>query len=171
LAEFCAFADGYCPDRHFDPDHPRREASPTAPTVADAEARALARLPERYDTLATSLARAVDPAKTIIVEYFDPLRGADGKTCTDALPRLHLDESQWAQRYVLAPLNAAAHAAAARHAPTARHPGAAARPHDGTTRPQSTSPNQSPTRPPDTRPGNAHKFVPGEMTSDGARSS
>lgn len=114
FAQFCVFVRD-CPNRRFDPAHPRREAPPGTPTAAEVERQALARLPAAYDELAARLDGHVEPARTIIVEYFDPLRDTAGDTCEAALPGLSLEESQWAESNLLAPLNAAVHAAAARH--------------------------------------------------------
>ena len=79
------------------------------------ERAALARLPAAYDALAERLKGHVDPSKVIVVEYFDPLRDRRGETCEHALPHVDVDEASWAQRNVLAPLNAQLRAAAARH--------------------------------------------------------
>jgi hypothetical protein len=114
LARFCMFVDN-CPSRHFDPDHPYREAASSFPTAAEAERQALDRLGSGYDRLAARLDGKVDPAKTIIVEYFDPLRDREGHTCPHALPGMSATEAAWAQSNVLAPLDVAVDAAAARH--------------------------------------------------------
>jgi lysophospholipase L1-like esterase len=114
LARFCMVVRD-CPSRRFDPDSPLREADASSPTAAAVEQAALERLEAGYDRLAARLARTVEPARTIVVQYFDPLRDANGDICARALPGLDLTEAQWAQRNVLAPLNAALAAAAARH--------------------------------------------------------
>jgi lysophospholipase L1-like esterase len=115
LALFC-IAVSNCPARRFDPAHPLHEAGPSFPPVAEVERQALERLAHGYDRLAARLARTVDPAKTIVVEYFDPLRDANGDVCAHAFfGRLDQAEAQWAERNVLAPLNATIAAAAARH--------------------------------------------------------
>jgi hypothetical protein len=114
LARFCMFVSA-CPARHFDPAHPYGEAAASFPTAAEVERQAIADLAASYDKLAARLDGKVDPSKVIFVEYFDPLRDATGNTCTAALPRMDAVEAQWAQRNVLAPLNAQLKAAAARH--------------------------------------------------------
>lgn len=114
FARFCVFVAN-CPDRRFDPTRPGREAPPGVPTAAEVERKALARLPGEYDALARALEGRVDPAKTIIVEYFDPLRDETGATCAAALPHVDRREAAWAEQNILVPLNAAIHAAAARH--------------------------------------------------------
>ena len=113
LVRFCIVAD--CPDAHFDPEHPKREAAESFPKVAEVESAALERLGARYDALAERLKGRIDPAKVIIVEYFDPLRDRQGDPCDPALPGVDAAESSWAQRHVLAPLNTEVRAAAARH--------------------------------------------------------
>jgi len=114
LVRFCIAVED-CPSRRFDPDHPAREADESRPTLAEVERQALTRLRSNYDALAERLAGALDPDRVIIVEYFDALRDALGGTCVRALPRIDRDEAAWAQRNVLAPLNAVVHAAAERH--------------------------------------------------------
>ena len=115
LALFCV-AVRNCPARRFDPAHPTREARASFPTAAEVERQALERLANSYDRLAARLARTIAPAKTIVVEYFDPLRDANGDVCSRAFfGRLDQAEGQWAERNVLAPLNATIEAAAARH--------------------------------------------------------
>jgi len=114
LARFCMLVRD-CPSRRFDPEHPLREAPASFPTAAEVERAALRRLQAGYDRLAVRLARTVAPARTIVVEYFDPLRDANGDVCLHALPGLDLTEAQWAERQVLAPLDAALATAAARH--------------------------------------------------------
>ena len=115
LAEFClAVAD--CPNRRFDPDHPLREApDPATPTAEAVHAAAQRELPARYDQLAGALTHAgIDPAKVIVVEYFDPTHDEHGDTCEALLPGITPVESQWAQDVVLGPLNAAVRDAAQR---------------------------------------------------------
>jgi lysophospholipase L1-like esterase len=114
LARFCMFVTA-CPTRHFDPAHPYGEAATSFPTAAEVERQAIADLATSYDKLAARLDGKVDPAKIIFVEYFDPLRDAAGNTCSAALPHMDAVEADWAQRNVLAPLNAQVNAAAARH--------------------------------------------------------
>lgn len=114
FARFCVFVSN-CPDRRFDPSRSGREAPPGTPSAAEVERRALARLPGEYDALARALEGRVDPAKTIIVEYFDPLRDETGATSAGALPHVDRREAAWAEQNILVPLNAAIHAAAARH--------------------------------------------------------
>jgi lysophospholipase L1-like esterase len=114
LARFCMFVDA-CQTGHFDPAHPYREAAASFPTAAAVERRAIDDLAASYDRLAARLDGKVDPKKIILVEYFDPLRDASGNTCVAALPHMDATEAGWAQRNVLAPLNAQIDAAAARH--------------------------------------------------------
>jgi len=114
LVRFCVKMDD-CWQHRFDPAHPLREAGASFPSVAETERAALERLQAGYDRLAARLARTVDPARTIVVQYFDPLHDADGSICAHALPRLDATEAQWAERNVLGPLNATLEAAAARH--------------------------------------------------------
>jgi lysophospholipase L1-like esterase len=115
LAEFClAVAD--CPNRRFDPEHPLREApDPATPTAEAVHAAAQRELPARYDRLAGALTHAgIDPAKVIVVEYFDPTHDEHGDTCDELLPGITPAESQWAQDVVLGPLNVAVRDAAQR---------------------------------------------------------
>ncbi|HEU4702693.1 MAG TPA: GDSL-type esterase/lipase family protein [Conexibacter sp.] len=114
LTRFCMVVRN-CPERRFDPAHPLREADASHPTAAAFARQALERLQAGYDRLAARLARTVDPSRTIVVQYFDPLRDADGAICARALPGLDRAEAQWAERSVLAPLNVALQAAAVRH--------------------------------------------------------
>jgi lysophospholipase L1-like esterase len=114
LVLFCMKVDD-CWSHHFDAAHPRNEAGSSFPTAADVERTALERLQAGYDRLAARLAGTVEPAKVIAVQYFDPLRDANGDICAHALPGLSAQEAQWAERDVLTPLNAALAAAAARH--------------------------------------------------------
>jgi hypothetical protein len=112
---FCIHVDD-CQDKRFNPDDPSDEAPAGVPTAAEVERTAFDDLRERYDELAGRLQQAkVDPAKVVIVEYFDPLHDDDGNVCRSALPNVTADEAQWALDNVLRPLNAEVHAAAIRN--------------------------------------------------------
>jgi len=115
LVRFCS-ATRNCADRRFDPRHPGGESDDVAaPTAAQVTQGSLEQLARGYDALARRLAGRVEPQRVIAVEYFDPLRDAQGAICEHALPGVSLDEARWAEANVLAPLNAELRAAAARH--------------------------------------------------------
>jgi hypothetical protein len=106
-------------DRPFDPGDPSGSPPPGTPAVAEVERQALGRLGGEYDRLAARLSEAgVDPARVIVVEYFDPLHDGDA-LCDTGIgvgpKRVDADEAAWAERNVLEPLNREVHAAAARH--------------------------------------------------------
>jgi len=114
LVAFCVSVDD-CEDQRFDPANPDDPAAEPFPTVTEVVRNALTDLNRGYDELAARLdEEGVDPSRVIIVEYFDPLRNELGETCPHALPRVDLEEAEWAQRHVLAPLNLEVRAAAAR---------------------------------------------------------
>jgi lysophospholipase L1-like esterase len=115
LALFCASVS-HCEKRRFDPRHPTQEAPPGAPSAEAVEAAAQTELAGRYDRLAKRLdAAGIEPGRVIIVEYFDPTRGAGGRTCPAVLPFVTRAEADWARSAVVAPLNGAVRRAAARH--------------------------------------------------------
>jgi hypothetical protein len=104
------------PDQALRPRSPLRRGCDVVPDGRRGRARqAIADLALSYDKLAARLDGNVDAAKVILVEYFDPLRDEKGDTCAAALPHMDAVEADWAQRSVLAPLNAQVRAAAARH--------------------------------------------------------
>jgi len=111
---FCALVKS-CLTRRFDPQHPYSEAPKGFPSAAQVEQQALARLPGLYDALAKRLTGHVEAHNTIIVDYFDPLRDAQGQLCKHPLGLITMGEEQWVEANLLVPLDAAVEAAARRH--------------------------------------------------------
>lgn len=79
--------------------------------VKDALERRLEALPDGYDELGEALEAAAPETPVLISEYFDPTHGEDGRFCPGpgATSR---EESEWAYRNVLQPLNELVEAAA-----------------------------------------------------------
>ncbi|MGH2950996.1 MAG: GDSL-type esterase/lipase family protein, partial [Solirubrobacterales bacterium] len=104
-----------CSERRFDPDDPTREADdPTAPSLETWVEGALADLADGYDELDESLGERLPRKRVVAVEYFDSTRGPDG-FCPMFANSVTREESEWAHRNVLLPLNEAFAAAALRH--------------------------------------------------------
>jgi hypothetical protein len=117
IVQFCA-AVSRCYERRFDPRTPLREAADrSAPTLDAAITAALTELPDRYRRLASALSPRIEARRVVLVEYFDPTTGADGRFCSTHLGigRVRPDESEWAHKRVIGRLNAAVAAAAAEH--------------------------------------------------------
>ncbi len=84
--------------------------------------QALPELEDALDELGPRLASLVDPARTFVVEYPDPLTSQTGANCQQLLtlgvaPDSGIDaaESRWARAAILGRLNTALHSAAADH--------------------------------------------------------
>jgi hypothetical protein len=108
IVQFCAAVQD-CPGRRFDPRDTGREArDPSAPTLDRAITAALERLEERYAQLDATLPDRIAPERIVLVQYFDPTRGADGRYCAATLGvgRVEPAESEWAAKRVLGRLNA-----------------------------------------------------------------
>lgn len=117
IVQFCA-AVARCYERRFDPRTPREEAEdPSAPTLDAAIGAALGELRRRYAQLADALSPKVEAKRVLLVQYFDPTTGADGRFCSThlGLGRIRPDESEWAHHRVIGRLNAAVAATAAEH--------------------------------------------------------
>lgn len=69
----------------------------------------IARLPGRFDRLATRLSAEfgsrLDPSRVLLMEYPNPTRCDDGEVCPMLDPLISLRESRWADRVVLPGLN------------------------------------------------------------------
>jgi lysophospholipase L1-like esterase len=106
LVKRCLFASA-CPDRPFD----------GRATLRAAIDEALEDLAGRYDDLDAALSDRIDRDRIVIVEYFDPTRGVDGRFCQlDFLGgRITAEEAEWMHEEVVGPLNEVVHAAAERH--------------------------------------------------------
>lgn len=116
IIEFCARFT-HCPERHFDPQRPLREAPASAPTLDAAIADALRRLAGRYDRLDGEISARIPRERIIVSEYFDPTVGPGGTFCTIHLGPGTIDarEAQWAHTNVVGALNAVVARAAHTH--------------------------------------------------------
>ena len=66
----------------------------------------ISRLPELYATLARRLkAAGVPAARVFITQYYDPLRGADGRFCPSTVGLMSAREGAWAYNSVMRRLN------------------------------------------------------------------
>lgn len=118
IVQFCLLTVD-CPERHFDPDNPGREADDSLPTLgeyAKARVKALGRLYRRLDD---RISRQIPRDRIFITEYFDPTYSAAiGGYCEIPLGedlRVTPEESLWAHDSVLVPLNRTLAKAAARN--------------------------------------------------------
>jgi hypothetical protein len=113
--KFCTLVRD-CWKKHFNPAFPYAVAGPRFPTLETYVSQNLAELPERFAQLDAALESLSVPAnRVILVDYFDPTTGANGKYCTMLFGGISPDESRWAQEHVLLPLNAQIDAAAEEH--------------------------------------------------------
>jgi lysophospholipase L1-like esterase len=66
------------------------------PSLRDAIAEAAEELPDGYAQLAAALKGLVEPSHVLLLQYFDPTHGEDGKTCghIGTIPRSRLDEAR-----------------------------------------------------------------------------
>jgi lysophospholipase L1-like esterase len=114
LVQFC-IGQTNCSTRRFNPSAPIFQAREGTPAARDVVGDAIDDLGPRYRELAARLREVVRPERVAILEYFDPLTGADGKPCPRALGGVEPGEVTWARDEVLAPLNATVRQAAADH--------------------------------------------------------
>jgi hypothetical protein len=96
------------------PKRPWSNPGKNDPVLDDLVDRELEKLPSSYADLAAALSGVVENDRVVIVEYFDPTRGARGEDCS-MLGRLEPAESRWAREQVLVALNASVRDAADEH--------------------------------------------------------
>lgn len=87
------------------------------PSLRVAVDAAIADLKRRYQLLDDALSAQIDRDRVVIVEYFDPTVGTDGRFCSLPIGPALVDsrEARWMHDEVLGPLNEAVHAAANEH--------------------------------------------------------
>ncbi len=124
IVKFC-LAVRDCPEQRFDPRRPFGEAPRGTPTLREVVDDELRRMGGRYAALDRELSDRIPRDRVVLVEYFDPTRAPAGRGggrppegfCRVAFLNGEItpDESRWARREVLEPLNAAVAAAGRDH--------------------------------------------------------